>query len=86
MKKQTIQPQPEKCYCEAALEDGYNCDLGEWRPENPKTFQQAIVKKIEHSLREDWGEDRSGKLCLPDLVICPAEALWIVQALKAPRA
>jgi len=74
--------QQEKCYCEVALKDGYNCGLGEWRPADPKAFQQSIVKKVDRALMEDWGPDRSGNLCLPDLILCPAEALWIVQALK----
>ena len=83
MKTKKIQKsQQEKCYCEVALQDGYNCDLNEWTPEDPKAFQQAIVKKIEHALAADWGQDRSGRLRLPDLIICPAEALWIARALK----
>jgi hypothetical protein len=73
----------EKCYCEVALQDGYDCALIEWKPEDPKAFQQAIVNKIESALMNDWGEDRSGKLCLPDMIVCPAEALWIAKALKA---
>jgi hypothetical protein len=75
-------PQQQECYCEVALQEGYNCGLDDWRPEHPKAFLQGIVQKLEDAIMEDWAPDRSGKLCLPDVVICPAEALWIAQSLR----
>jgi hypothetical protein len=79
---QTNPPDQQKCYCEVALQPGFDCGLLGWRPDDPEAFQLRLIKKIYSALRRDWGQDRNDHLAL-DLVICPAEAQWIVKALKA---
>jgi hypothetical protein len=75
-------PPNQKCYCEVALGGGYDGDLGEWRPDDPEVFQRVLIKKIYSALRRDWVEGADGNLSL-EMVVCPAEALWIAKALKA---
>jgi hypothetical protein len=72
----------QKCYCEAALQPGFNCGLGEWKPDDPQAFQRGLIKKLYSALRLDWEEGRDGNLIL-ELTICPAEALWMGKALKS---
>jgi hypothetical protein len=72
----------EECYCVAAQRPEFDCALVEWGPKDPRAFQSAMLRKLEVALKQDWWEDRDGNICLPDLVICPAEALWMVRSLN----
>jgi hypothetical protein len=76
---QTNPPIQQECYCER--QPG-GCGLVEWKPLHPRAFQVGLVKKLDSALRRDWREGDDGHMSL-EMVVCPAEALWIAKALKA---